>query len=193
MNSRVANSSYTHREGNGTLRGVPRVEDVSESPLRRGVNSPSSGEKRRTRFQWRRVLAVLPGIGASALPVGACPACWPAYAGVLSSLGFGFLLDSTYLLPLMALFIGLALVSLAYRGKTRHGYGAFAIGALAAVIVLVGKFVLSSDLLLYLGLALLVGASLWNAWPKKKAARSSCPACAVQVQEVKPSSAEHGG
>jgi|GEM_PF-2330127 len=34
-------------------------------------------------------------------PQGRCPACWPAYAGVLSALGLGFLLESAYLLPMV--------------------------------------------------------------------------------------------
>ncbi len=188
MNPRVANCCGVY--GNDTLRGV---EDMSVAALGTGVDTRHSREKRRTRFQWRGFLAVFPAIGASVLPIGACPACWPVYAGLLSSLGLGFVFDSAYLLPVTVLFLGFAVAALAYRAKSRRGYGAFAIGALATVVVLVGKFVLSSEFLFYLGLALLIGASLWNAWPKKKAARSSCPACASQVADVRSSSAEHGG
>ncbi len=183
MNPRVANCCGVYGDGNDTLRGM---EDMSEAALGTGVNSPHSRGKRQTRFQWRRFLAVLPAIGASVLPIGACPACWPVYAGLLSSLGLGFVFDSAYLLPVTALFLGFAVAALAYRAKSRRGYGAFALGALATVVVLVGKFFLSSDFLFYLGLALLIGASLWNAWPKKNAARSSCPTCASQVPEVRP-------
>ena len=39
------------------------------------------------RAGWRSSLATLPGIALAFLPKIACPACWPAYAGVLSSLG----------------------------------------------------------------------------------------------------------
>ncbi len=38
----------------------------------------------RTRMQ---SLLTLPGVFASVLPNLACPACWPAYAGLLTSVG----------------------------------------------------------------------------------------------------------
>ncbi|MCD6392475.1 MAG: hypothetical protein J7M40_03110 [Planctomycetes bacterium] len=54
---------------------------------------------------WLSSLATLPGIGATLLAVGLFPACWPACARVLSALGFGFLLKTTYLLPVTALLL----------------------------------------------------------------------------------------
>jgi hypothetical protein len=50
------------------------------------------------RISKQAVLAA-PGIVLSALPIGACPACWPVYASILSALGASFLLSSAYLLP----------------------------------------------------------------------------------------------
>ena len=129
---------------------------------------------------WSRPLAVVPGMGAALLPVGICPACWPAYAGFLSSLGLGFLLETTYLLPLTGALFLIALANLAYRARSRHGYGPFGLGVIATTLALVGKFAMASDFLLYLGLALLVAASLWHAWPRR-AATGSCPQCASQA------------
>jgi mercuric ion transport protein len=40
---------------------------------------------------WRRTVAILPGIGVSLMPKLICPLCWPAYAGLLSAVGLGFL------------------------------------------------------------------------------------------------------
>src|SRR6185436_814844 len=34
---------------------------------------------------WRQALLTIPGIGVALLPKLACPLCWPAYAGILSS------------------------------------------------------------------------------------------------------------
>jgi len=72
---------------------------------------------------WKQGLLSLPGIGLSALPKLACPACWPAYAGLLSSLGLGFLISTAYLLPLTAVFLALAPAALAFRAKSRGGLG----------------------------------------------------------------------
>jgi mercuric ion transport protein len=114
---------------------------------------------------WKQSLAAMPGIGISLLPKLACPFCWPAYAGLLSSVGLGFLISTRYLLPLTAAFLGLALGPLAFRAKHRHGYGPFALGLVAAAGVMVGKFEWESNPELYAAVGLLVVASLWNAWP----------------------------
>ena len=120
---------------------------------------------------------MLPGVGAAFLPKVACPACWPAYAGFLSSVGLGFLIDTTYLLPLTAAFLALAVGALAYRAKRRRGYLPFLVGVAAAAIVLVGKFTFESDPAMYAGLAILIGASVWNTWPRQRHV-PTCPACA---------------
>ena len=126
------------------------------------------------------LIAALPGAGASLLPVGVCPACWPAYAGVLSALGLSFLFDEAWLLPLTAAFLLVAVASLAYRAGSRRGYRPFFVGVLAAALLLVGKFLFASDLASYGGAALLVAAVIWNAWPRSIAETNAaaCPACA---------------
>src|SRR5262249_55495601 len=95
---------------------------------------------------WKQGLLSLPGIGLSALPKLACPVCWPAYAGLLSSLGLGFLISAAYLLPLTIIFLTLALAALAFRAKSRRGLGPFLIGLIAAMSVLLGKFVWGSSI-----------------------------------------------
>lgn len=123
---------------------------------------------------WKQNLVALPGAGVSLLPKLACPLCWPAYAGLLSSAGLGFLISTKYLLPLTIAFLGIALGALAFRAKNRHGYGPFVLGLIAAIGVLVGKFVWDSNSALYGSVALLVVASLWNAWPHRV---TSAPCC----------------
>ena len=74
--------------------------------------------------------------------------------------------------------------------KTRHGYGPLALGLVAATAVLIYEFLFSSTPFVYVGVALLVGASVWNAWPRKAARSTSCPKCAGQALEFKESSAQ---
>ena len=133
-----------------------------------------------TRFRWMRALGISPGVGAALLPVGVCPVCWPAYAGVMSSLGLGFLLNSAYLFSLTALLLAFGLGASLYRAKTRRGYGPFALGAAGTIAVLVGKFALSWNLLFYTGLLVFIAASVWNAWPKRKDTAASCEMCVAQ-------------
>jgi mercuric ion transport protein len=128
---------------------------------------------------WKQGLLALPGLGISMLPKLACPACWPAYAGLLSSVGLGFLISTVYLLPLTALFLALALGALAFRASKRHGYGPFLLGVVAAIGVLLGKFVWESNPAMYGAVGLLVIASLWNAWPSRDtlSEAATCPDC----------------
>ncbi|HEV2385988.1 MAG TPA: MerC family mercury resistance protein [Candidatus Acidoferrales bacterium] len=117
--------------------------------------------------RWKPGLAALPGIGVSMLPKLACPACWPAYAALLGSLGLGFLISATYLFPLTVAFLILAVGALFFGARERHGYRPFVGGIVAAAGILAGKFVLESNRVMYGAVGLLVLASLWNAWPHR--------------------------
>lgn len=124
-------------------------------------------------------LLALPSVGFSLLPKLACPACWPAYAGLLSSVGLGFLISTAYLLPLTAAFLFLTVAALLFRANKRRGYGPFVLGLVAGSAVLLGKFAWESKLAMYSALGLLVVASLWNAWPLADMTgdATTCPEC----------------
>lgn len=138
-----------------------------------------------TKRTWKQNLLAAPGIGLSLLPKIACPACWPAYAGLLSLIGLGFLVpNQTYLLPLTVAFLLIAVGTLAFRARRRRGYWPFALGILGASLILLGKFSLASIPVLYAGLGLLILASAWNSWP----IASRC-ACAPATETLHPSGA----
>jgi mercuric ion transport protein len=109
----------------------------------------------------------LPVVGTAVLPKLVCPFCWPAYTGRLSSLGLGFINYTPYFLPLTLAFLLVAIVSLRSGAKIRRGYSPLLLGLRAAGRILTGKFLFASHWTLYGGLALLLGASLRNAWPPR--------------------------
>jgi mercuric ion transport protein len=121
----------------------------------------------------------LPTVGLALLPKLTCPACWPAYAGLLSAMGIGFFDYTPYLMPLTALFIVIVLASLAFRAGRRHGYKPLLLGGLASLVLLAGKFYFDRDAIMYLGLGLLVSASLWNSWPRRADHTRICNGCTV--------------
>jgi len=129
-----------------------------------------------TGFSWRRIAAAAPAFAIALLPKIACPACWPAYAGVLSSLGVTFLIDARYLFALTAAFLLVALFFLGFRATRRRGFGPLALGLVASAILLIGKFHFESDPAMFSGVGLLMAASLWNSWPRKLAASPDCSA-----------------
>lgn len=126
---------------------------------------------------WKRSLAVVPGIGISLLPKLMCPMCWPAYAGVVSALGLGFLISTKYLLPLTVAFLTITAAALGFRASRRYGYGPLGLGLLAAVVILIGKFYFDTTPAAHAGVGLLIAASLWNSWPRRAAIPPACPAC----------------
>lgn len=162
--------TYGAREGSpsrGTIVSALREQFGPEPPAR-----------------WRGALAAFPALAALVLPVGTCPACWPAYAGLLSSLGLGFLLYEEYLLPIAATLLAVALGTLLYRARDRRGYGPFLLGVAASAVALVGKFTLDSTTLLFAGFGLLTAAAAWNSWPRGEGSPATCENCAPQDGEA---------
>lgn len=159
--------------GSDVYQGVPPLDDIL-----RALRSASQPETfRRAKGAWRLNGAILPAFGTALLPKLACPACWPAYGGLLSSLGVGFVDYTPYLLPLTIGFLALALAALGYRASRRRGYGPLVLGLIASAVILVGKFGYDHDIAMYTGLTALVAASLWNTWPRRQPHSAPCPAC----------------
>ena len=116
---------------------------------------------------WRQGLLTIPGISVALLPKLACPFCWPLYAGIVSSLGLGFLISPKYLLPFTIAFLMLTLGVLAFRAKQRGGYKPFLLGLVGSAAILIGKFDLESKQVTYTGIIVLVVASAWSIWSRK--------------------------
>jgi mercuric ion transport protein len=125
---------------------------------------------------WARVLAAASGLGASLVPVGLCPACWPALAGGLSTLGLGALVGRG-LLPIAALFLLLSLAALAHGAIQQRGYGPLFLGSLGAGALLIGRFYIASDAASHVGIAALLSGAVWNSWPARFAGRPRDHAC----------------
>src|SRR5215470_16010010 len=126
------------------MRPRKRVPHTGEHRLRGGAE-----------MTWRRSVALFPGIGVALMPKLICPLCWPAYAGLLSTVGLGFLIDSRNLLIVTALFLIVAVAALAFRARQRRGYGPATAGLAASFFILFGKFYLESPATTYAALGVL--------------------------------------
>jgi hypothetical protein len=60
---------------------------------------------------------------------------------------------------------------LTVSAKRRQGYAPSGVGSLEAILLLIGKFVVNSELVVYLAIAVLLGASVWISWPSGKRKR----------------------
>ena len=158
---------------------------MSSQKVTPGLPTNGKTHPQAVRMASRGLFTTLPGLLLAALPVGICPICWPVYAGLLASLGLGVLPEARYMLPLTLLFLILALAALAHKARTRHGHGPLFLGLVATALVVLGKFALNLDPVLYLGIALLLGASIWNSWPRRKTRQRACPACQPDNSDLK--------
>ena len=82
-------------------------------------------------------------------------------------MGFAFLFETAYLLPLTSVLLLLAVVALAWGASRRRGYAPLVLGGGGATVVLVAGFVINSVPGTNLGIGMLIGASLWNSWPRR--------------------------
>jgi hypothetical protein len=123
---------------------------------------------------WREGRLTVPGISVALLPKLVCPLCWPAYSGIVSSVGLGFLISTKYLLTLTIALLILTIGALACHAKQRRGYGPFVLGVAGAVAVLIGKFDLESNLVTFTGIVALVVTSAWNMWPLPAVESCAC-------------------
>lgn len=170
-----AGACRVYTRASSAIDGAPNVAAIAAALRKPHAATPA-------RAGWRSSFAALPAIGAAALPKLTCPACWPAYSGLLGSMGVSFINYTPYLFPLTATFLLVSLIALGWRAPRRRGYGPLWLGLAASAVLLVGKFAFDSDIAMYAGMAVLVAASLWNAWPRaRREAAGNCPACVSTV------------
>jgi hypothetical protein len=105
------------------------------------------------------VLAVL-------APKGLCPICVAASGGVLSSIGLGFLAVNDVIRWVLPMALALGLVGLFFASRGHRRWSVLGLGVLGSV-VLYGGWLATSFLVLYVGMALLLGASVFNFWSRR--------------------------
>lgn len=159
-----------YAQTDGAFSGVPPVESIVTALRISGKESLS----------WRSAGLWLPAVGVAFVPKLVCPACWPAYAALVSAAGLPFLLETRFLLPITLVALTLVVGLLMFRVRVRRGYGPATLGLVSASMIMVSKFVFSNTPAAYVGASLLFIACVWNSWPRRKPAGSVCPACETQ-------------
>ncbi len=169
-----APSCRIYRQDGGSTGGAPSVPEI----IRVLKGDARTGGRFASMRSLGSFFGAATGVGAAFLPSIFCPACIPAYAGILSSLGIGFIDLTDYMLPILTVAMGFSLVSLAYKARSRHGYRPLVIGIVAAIAVVAGKIGIESAALTYGGVALLLTASVWNSWSPRRRTES-CESCSA--------------
>ncbi|NGX50590.1 MAG: hypothetical protein K1060chlam2_00438 [Chlamydiae bacterium] len=124
--------------------------------------------------RWAQLLIGVPAILASALPIITCPICWPLYSAFLSALGVSFIGYTPVLLPLISALLLLALIGYLMKARKTKNYWPLSIGAVAGVAIILGKFILFSEWLLWIGIGGFVIASLLHYFSSFRSNKEAC-------------------
>ena len=144
--------------------------DTSGNGMRR--EALSAGGASAANRGWKSTLLSMPAILASIIPSMTCPLCVTAYTALLSTLGLGFLMSSSYLLPFTVVLLAVAVTALGYEASKRGAWGPFVLCLCGSVVIVIAKFLFASGLATYTGVALLLAASVWNLAPRLRSFRS---------------------
>ena len=123
------------------------------------------------------------GVVGSILGAMSCGACFPALASLGSALGLGFLsqYEGLFITTLIPLFAGIALLANALGYLRHRNWLRSVLGMIGPIIVLASTQLFMgyewNENLLYLGMAMMVGVSLWDIFARKRVVDCGTQAC----------------
>ncbi len=119
-------------------------------------------------MEWMTRMADKAGALGSIVSAASCPACFPAIASLGAAAGLGFLseFEGLFLTILLPLFAAVALLANAAGWFSHHQWHRSLLGMIGPAIVLAAMLLFFGQWwtarLLYVGLASMVGVSLWD-------------------------------
>lgn len=111
---------------------------------------------------WRQTLVAIPAAVLPLLPSFSCPVCLAAYAGVLSSLGLGFVFTPQVQRPLIVFFLTVTLASVAWATRQHKKLGPLMLVLPGSLVIVLARLVWSIPWVLYVGVSCLVAGAVWN-------------------------------
>jgi mercuric ion transport protein len=123
------------------------------------------------------------GMIGSIVGAMSCGACFPALASLGSALGLGFLsqYEGLFITTLIPLFAGIALVANALGWLRHRSWLRSVLGMVGPLIVLASTRLFMgrswNEDLLYVGMAFMIGVSLWDIFGRKRSRACATDAC----------------
>lgn len=113
-----------------------------------------------------------------------CPACIPALAGLLASLGIGLAAKEQFIRPLLVALLALAVASFVWSANVHRHWWVVATGLAGGVLVYMGHYYLGfgelwmNQVAIWAGTGVLISTALVNLRLKR-----GCPRCAKVAPE----------
>lgn len=117
---------------------------------------------RRGRPAWLQTLLAIPAAVLPLLPSFSCPVCVAAYAGLLSSLGLGFLLTDRVQRPLIVAFLIVSVSGVGWAARQYKRVGPLVLVLVGSVGIVTGRLIWNIPPGLYVGVVCLVAGTVWN-------------------------------
>lgn len=114
-------------------------------------------------------ISSLIGSGASTAIAVFCPACWPAIGSLFGSLGLSVLATTTVLKPLLAIFLGVALLGFVRGYRAHRNPWPLWVGFASGGMLYAGKWVVFNLPLFYTGAAFLIASSIADTLLRRRA------------------------
>lgn len=116
---------------------------------------------------WIARVANKAGALGSIVSAMGCASCFPAIAGLGAAIGLGFLsqYEGLFIRILLPVFAGIALLANATAWLNHRQWQRTALGVIGPLLVLAGVYLTfgwRGEVLLYVGLAFMVGVSIWD-------------------------------
>ena len=104
---------------------------------------------------------------------------------LLGAIGAGFLINDRILAPLLAVFLAVCAAGLFLSFRQHHRWPPLLLHVASAAILFVFTFVLYIPVIVWLGMAGIMGAVVWDFLLKRQHARACAASCSPASQEQK--------
>jgi hypothetical protein len=106
-----------------------------------------------------------------------CPICFLAYFGIIGVSASSATAYRSWLLPITGFWLALTILMLAFQRRGKHRYGPAALGLVAALLLVIGKFAAESQVMAFVAVVMLFAAAIWRARSQLQKSPELCSQC----------------
>lgn len=114
-----------------------------------------------------------------------CPICFLAYFGIFGVAASSASAYRTWLPPITGFWLAVSIAMLAFQRRGKRRYGPAVLGCMAALLLLIGKFVIDNQLMAFAGVITLLGAALWRSRIQQQNSAQVCLQCEGSVSDAR--------